>query len=171
MSLRDETCGELWTPYHAFIWWQECDCNRNVQSNILHVSRRDNWNHHKKHTTNNTDCLQKPRHGSINTVATLWDERPDSQSSIPSTASRRVAGSTQSHIQWVLGDLSSGVKQTGRGADFSPSSSAEVQNEWRYTFSPHTPSWCAYGLHYLSAFCKTKIAHKDNLKLHVYQIS
>jgi hypothetical protein len=32
------------------------------------------------------------------------------------------------HIQWVLGEISSGIKQPGREADHSPSSIAEVKN-------------------------------------------
>jgi hypothetical protein len=44
------------------------------------------------------------------------------------TTSRPVLGPTQPLIQWVIGDLSPGVKQPWRKADHSPSSSAEVKN-------------------------------------------
>jgi hypothetical protein len=43
------------------------------------------------------------------------------------TASRTALGSTEPPIQWVLGDLSLGVKWLGRAADHSPPSSAEVK--------------------------------------------
>jgi hypothetical protein len=43
------------------------------------------------------------------------------------TASRTALGSTQPPIQWVPGALSLGVKRSGREADNSPPSSAEVK--------------------------------------------
>jgi hypothetical protein len=43
-----------------------------------------------------------------------------------SVSSRPVLGPTQSPIQWVPGALSLGVKWTGREADHSPPTSAEV---------------------------------------------
>jgi hypothetical protein len=43
------------------------------------------------------------------------------------TASRTALGLTQSPIQWVPGVLSLGVKRSGREADHSPPSSAEVK--------------------------------------------
>jgi hypothetical protein len=49
------------------------------------------------------------------------------------TASRRALGPTQPPIQWVPGALSSGTKRTGREADHSPPSSAEVKNTLSYT--------------------------------------
>jgi hypothetical protein len=52
------------------------------------------------------------------------------------TASRPTLGPTQSPIQWVPGDLSLGVKPSGREADHSPPSSAEVKNAWSYTSTP-----------------------------------
>jgi hypothetical protein len=45
-----------------------------------------------------------------------------------STQLRPALGPTQRPIQWVLGILSSGVKQSGREADHIPPSSAEVNN-------------------------------------------
>lgn len=151
----------------------------NEESIILHVSRRDRSSHPTKHTTNQTVCLQQPRYDSINRVAALWDERPNNRSSIPC---RGIVFAPLHSIQTVytvhpllhptgIGRSFLGVKRTRREAYFSPSSSAEVLNEWRYTFSPYTPSWRAHGQHYLSAFCKTEAAIMDNLNLHVCQIS
>jgi hypothetical protein len=49
-------------------------------------------------------------------------------------------GPTQSPTQWVPGDLSLGVKRSGREADHSPASSSEVKNAWIYTSTtPITP--------------------------------
>jgi hypothetical protein len=52
-------------------------------------------------------------------------------------------GPTQPPIQWVPGALFLRVKRTGREADHSPPSSADVK-EWveLYLHSPNTPSWC-----------------------------
>jgi hypothetical protein len=48
----------------------------------------------------------------------------------------------QPPIQWVPGALSLGVKQLGREADHSPSSSAEGKEQVKlYLQSPNTPSW------------------------------
>jgi len=44
------------------------------------------------------------------------------------TASRSVLGPTQHLIEWVLTDLSLGVKRPLREANHSPPSSAEVEN-------------------------------------------
>jgi hypothetical protein len=44
-------------------------------------------------------------------------------------------------IQWVLGDLSPGVKQQGGEADHSPPTSAEVKKMWSYTSTPPYASW------------------------------
>jgi hypothetical protein len=60
----------------------------------------------------------------------------DSECSVPgkgkiflfSTAARPALGPTQPPIQWVLGDLSLGIKRQGREADRSPPSSAEGKN-------------------------------------------
>jgi len=50
-------------------------------------------------------------------------------------------GPTQPPIQWVLEALSPGVKQLGHKAKYSPSSSAEVKNAWRYTSTSPMSSW------------------------------
>jgi hypothetical protein len=52
------------------------------------------------------------------------------------TASRLSLGPGQPPLQWVLGALSSEVKQSGREADPSTPSFAEVKNFWSYTFTP-----------------------------------
>jgi len=52
------------------------------------------------------------------------------------TVSRPVLEPTQSHIHWVPGSLSLGVKRPGRKAGHSPPSSAEVKNAWSYTSIP-----------------------------------
>jgi hypothetical protein len=70
------------------------------------------------------------------------------------TASRPVRGPTEPNIQRVAGDLTTGVKWSGREADYSPPYSAEVKNSWNYTSTPsvslhgvvlnkakHTSSW------------------------------
>jgi hypothetical protein len=41
---------------------------------------------------------------------------------------------------WVFTVLSLGIMWPGREADHSPSSSAEVKNEWSYTSIPHSAS-------------------------------
>jgi len=43
---------------------------------------------------------------------------------------------TQHPIQWLTGDLSLGVKRSGREADHSPPFSADVKNAWSYTSTP-----------------------------------
>jgi hypothetical protein len=53
-----------------------------------------------------------------------------------STSSRPVLGPTQPPIQWILGALSSGVKQPGRETNHSLPTSAEVKNTWIYTSTP-----------------------------------
>jgi hypothetical protein len=51
------------------------------------------------------------------------------------TASSSALEPTQAPIQWVSKALPLGVKRPCREADHSPPSSAEVKNEWNYTFS------------------------------------
>ena len=43
---------------------------------------------------------------------------------------------THPPIQWVMGVLCPGVKQPGREADHSASSSAKAENDWSYTSTP-----------------------------------
>jgi hypothetical protein len=52
------------------------------------------------------------------------------------SASRTALGPTQPPIQWVPGALSMGVKWSGREADHSPPSSAEVKSVWSYVSTP-----------------------------------
>jgi hypothetical protein len=58
--------------------------------------------------------------------------------------SRPTLGLTQPPIQWVPGVLFPGVKRTGREADHSPPSNAEMKKGWSYTST--TPyvfmAWC-----------------------------
>jgi len=42
----------------------------------------------------------------------------------------------QSHIQWVPGAISLGVKWPRREDDHSPTSNAKVKNAWNYTSTP-----------------------------------
>jgi hypothetical protein len=51
-------------------------------------------------------------------------------------ASSSVLGPTKPPIQWVSGALTLGIKRSGREADHSPPSSAEVKNAWSYTSTP-----------------------------------
>jgi hypothetical protein len=53
-----------------------------------------------------------------------------------STSSRPALEPIQLPIQWVLGDLSPGLKWKGREADHSPPTSAEVNKMWIYTSTP-----------------------------------
>jgi len=52
------------------------------------------------------------------------------------TASRPALDPTQPVIQRVPGVLSPAVKRSGREADHSPPSSAEVKNAWSYNYTP-----------------------------------
>jgi hypothetical protein len=58
---------------------------------------------------------------------------------------RMVLWPTHSPIQYVLWDLSLGVKRPERKADHSPPTSAEVENKWIYIYPfPDTSMWrCA----------------------------
>jgi hypothetical protein len=62
--------------------------------------------------------------------------------------------STQPPIQWVQGALSSGVKQSGREAHYSSSTSAEVKKTQMYTSTPPYP---------FMALCLVK--HRDSVAL------
>jgi hypothetical protein len=74
----------------------------------------------------------------------LRARRPKGRSSSPSrvnnflslTSPRPALWSTQPPIQWVPGNLFPGVKRTGRQADHSPPTCAEVKKMWIYTFTP-----------------------------------
>jgi hypothetical protein len=56
--------------------------------------------------------------------------------------SRTALGPTQTPIKWAAGALSLGIKQPGREADHSSSSSAEVKECVElYPLSSNTPSW------------------------------
>jgi hypothetical protein len=57
------------------------------------------------------------------------------------TVSRLALGPTQ----WVPRTFSLGVKQQERKVDYSPQSSAEVQNAWSYTSTPQYTflTWCS----------------------------
>jgi hypothetical protein len=50
------------------------------------------------------------------------------------TMSRMALGPTQHPIQWIPGALSLGIKRSGREANYSPPSSANIH-------SLNTPSW------------------------------
>jgi hypothetical protein len=68
---------------------------------------------------------------------------------------RPALGPIQPPIQRVPGALSSVVKRSGREADHSPPTSAEVKKMWVYT-SIHKPSWCsAYLVKYRDNFTFT----------------
>jgi hypothetical protein len=75
------------------------------------------------------------------------------------TTSRMALGSTQPPIQWILGDLSLGVKRPGREADHSPPSSAKVKNAWSYASTP---------LYILMAWCLVK--HGDNFTFYLFYL-
>jgi hypothetical protein len=56
--------------------------------------------------------------------------------SLLAMSSRPVLGPSPPPIQWIPGALSPGVKRTGREADHSPPTSAEVKKAWIYTSTP-----------------------------------
>jgi hypothetical protein len=49
--------------------------------------------------------------------------------------SRTALGPTQPPLQCVMGALSLRMRQLGCEADHSPPSSAEVKNDWSYTYT------------------------------------
>jgi hypothetical protein len=60
----------------------------------------------------------------------------------PFTASRLALGPTQPPVLWVPGALFVGIKRSGREANHSPPSSAEVQKcVMLYLHCHNTPSW------------------------------
>jgi hypothetical protein len=65
----------------------------------------------------------------------------------PSVTSRPALGPTRPPIQWVTGGGRvpfPAVKRSGREADHSPPSGAEIKNAWRYTTTPPYVfmTWC-----------------------------
>jgi hypothetical protein len=63
---------------------------------------------------------------------------------LSATASRPALGPIQPPIQLVPGIVSPRAKRSGREANHSPSSSAEVKNAWSYTSAPQYffMAWC-----------------------------
>ena len=49
----------------------------------------------------------------------------------------------QSSVRWVPEALYRGIKRPWHEADHLRTSSAEIKNEWSYTYTPYTLSWCA----------------------------
>jgi hypothetical protein len=70
------------------------------------------------------------------------------------TSPRTALGPTQPPIQCLPGALSLCVKRPEREADYSPPSSAEVENAWSYTSTPQ---------YVFMAWCLVK--HRDNFTL------
>jgi hypothetical protein len=66
----------------------------------------------------------------------VFESRQGLGISLFSTQSRPALGPTQPPIQWVPGDPSLGVKRSGREANHTLPSSAEVNNAWSYTSTP-----------------------------------
>jgi hypothetical protein len=60
---------------------------------------------------------------------------------ISGSAFRPALGPIQNSIQCIVGALSPEVKRPGREAGYSPPSSSEIKNAWRYTSAPSTSSW------------------------------
>jgi hypothetical protein len=75
---------------------------------------------------------------------TGFDSRRGLQIFLLATASIPALAPTQPPVQWVSGVLSKEVKQPGREADHSPTSSAEVKNAWSCTSTSQYVfmSWC-----------------------------
>jgi hypothetical protein len=92
---------------------------------------------------NRKDAAYMVRDNLVGMPTTLWAGRPGfdfrqgQEIFVFSTASRTALGPTQPPIQWVLRTLSPWVKQSGREADHSPPTGAEVKNTWIYTSSPY----------------------------------
>jgi hypothetical protein len=84
---------------------------------------------------------ERSRDSSVGIASRLRAGRSGFKGSIPggvlgiiffTTASRTAMGPTQPLIQWVQEALSLGVERSGREADHSPPSSAEVKNVRSY---------------------------------------
>jgi hypothetical protein len=74
--------------------------------------------------------------------------------------SRTALGPTRSPIQWVPGALSLGVECSGREADHSPPSSAEVKECAKlYLHFPNTPSWRG-----------AQLKHRNNFTFYLYYL-
>jgi hypothetical protein len=84
------------------------------------------------------------QHCHVMRLATGWTTRGGGRNSSPgggknfhfSMLSRQALGPIQPPIQWVPRSLSPGVKRSGREADHSPPTSAEVKKTWVYTPTP-----------------------------------
>jgi hypothetical protein len=72
--------------------------------------------------------------------------------------SRAALGPTQPPIRWVTGALSLGVKRSGREADHSPPSSAEVKKREAIHPFPNMPSWRGAQLKHRDNFTCTFIS-------------
>jgi hypothetical protein len=69
-----------------------------------------------------------------------FDSRQGLEIFLFTTASRTALESTKPRIQWASGVLSLGVKRSGREADHSPPSSAEIKERVElYLHTPNTP--------------------------------
>jgi hypothetical protein len=90
------------------------------------------------------------RNSSVGTVTALLDGRPAVRIQVmerdflsPET-SQQILGPTQPPTQWMSGFFLR-VKRSWCEVNHSPPCSAEGQNEWSYTSTPHTPLWRGKG--------------------------
>jgi hypothetical protein len=72
----------------------------------------------------------------------VFESRQDKRICLLSKNTRLAVVCTQPPSQWTPAFFPGG-KATGREVDHSPSSGAEVKNEWNYT---SVPSICLYGV-------------------------
>jgi hypothetical protein len=70
-----------------------------------------------------------------------FDSRQEQEIFLYSKESRLALEPTQPPIQWVPGALFWGEKRSGRKADHSPASSAEIKNGGPILLPSHEPSW------------------------------
>jgi hypothetical protein len=87
----------------------------------------------------------------VSILGRSWD-------SLFTTASRPALRPTQPPIRWVPAIRSPSIKRPRREADHSPSSSAEVKNEWSYTSIPP----------YVSMAWRLKISRERKRRLYIY---
>jgi hypothetical protein len=89
------------------------------------------------HTRLRYQCLKTKLHSYLigYDIATVGVRVPIGSRNF-STSSRPVLRPTQAPTQWVPWALPPGVKRQGREADYSPLTSAEVNNTWIYTSPP-----------------------------------